>query len=449
MKSFFLTLFVLASSVVFGQSIDYTDVAVIVNDNSPTSISIGDYFQNARNIPNENIIHVSAPTTDDIDSLQFELIRAQIEDYLIANDLVNSINYLVTTKGLPLRIDSECVASTNIDKSCASFDSELTLILGTFSNKIGLNGSTSNPIYNATQHFSKANSGIYLVTRLDGYTAQDVFSLIDRSGPLTGINPLSSQAIVDMNVSTIGDTSFFLNFYLQPTYNYLVSNNWNALLETDNSTPVTNQQNVFSYVYGGNGPLSDISLNYTWTNGSIGSMSTCSSAYTFNNSLNPQNFILIADLIKEGCTGAYGNVDCIYFSQLLNTEILHNRYLDPINNYNLAESFYMSEPNLSWQAVIVGDPKTSVLSNSTATLDVTEMKRTAVFPNPSSGLIYIRSAEPITSVAIYHLNGTLLKTLHSTDKELALNLTEFSSGVYILQLASGGQFIRERIVLNN
>jgi hypothetical protein len=109
----------------------------------------------------------------------------------------------------------------------------------------------------------------------------------------------------------------------------------------------------------------------------------------------------------------------------------------------------MSEPNLSWQAVIVGDPKTSVLSNSTATLDVTEMKRTAVFPNPSSGLIYIRSAEPITSVAIYHLNGTLLKTLHSTDKELALNLTEFSSGVYILQLASGGQFIREIIVLNN
>ncbi len=449
MKSFFLTLFILASNVVFGQSVNYTDVAVIVNDNSPVSISIGDYFQNARNIPNQNIIHVSAPTTEDIDSLQFELIRAQIENYLIANDLVNSINYLVTTKGLPLRIDSECVASTNIDKSCASFDSELTLILGTFSNKIGLNGSTSKPIFNSTEHFSKANSGIYLVTRLDGYTAQDVFSLIDRSGPLTGINPLSSQAILDMNVSTIADTSFFLNFYLQPTYDYLASNNWNVLLETDNTTPVTNQQNVFSYVYGGNGPLSDISLNYSWTNGSIGSMSTCRSAYTFNNSLNPQNFILIADLIKEGCTGAYGNVDCIYFSQLLNTEILHNRYLDPINNYNLAESFYMSEPNLSWQAVIVGDPKTSVLSNSTAALNVTDKKSTVIFPNPSSGIVYIRSAEPITSIAIYHLNGKLLKTLHSTDKEVALNLAEFSSGVYILQVASTDQLIRERIVLNN
>ena len=449
MKSFFLTLFVLVSSVLFSQSVNYTDVAVIVNDNSPTSLSIGDYFQNARNIPNENVIHVSAPITEDIDSVQFELIRSQIEDYLIANDLVYSINYLVTTKGLPLRIDSECVTSTNMDKSCASFDSELTLILGTFSNKIGLNGSTTNPIYNSTQHFSKANAGIYLVTRLDGYTAQDVFSLIDRSGPLTGINPLSSQAIVDMNVANIADTTFFLNFYLQPTYDYLVSNNWNALLEIDNTTPVTNQQNVFSYVYGGNGPLSDISLNYTWTNGSIGSMSTCRSAYTFNNSLNPQNFFLIADLIKEGCTGAYGNVDCIYFSQLLNTEILHNRYLDPINNYNLAESFYMSEPNLSWQAVIVGDPKTSVISNSTAALDVNEMKSTTVFPNPSSGVIYVRSAEPIDEVCIYHINGTLLKTFQPINKEVELNLSEFRSGVYILQIASGGQFIRERIVLNN
>ena len=53
------------------QTIYYDDVAVIINDNSPTSIDIGNYFQTARNIPNQNMIHVLAPVNEEITPAPF------------------------------------------------------------------------------------------------------------------------------------------------------------------------------------------------------------------------------------------------------------------------------------------------------------------------------------------------------------------------------------------
>lgn len=74
-----------------GQTTNYNDVAVIVNDNSPVSVEIANYFKNARSIPNENIIHINASTNEQIDSLEFVSIRTQIEDYLISSNLVNQL----------------------------------------------------------------------------------------------------------------------------------------------------------------------------------------------------------------------------------------------------------------------------------------------------------------------------------------------------------------------
>ena len=75
------------TTMAFSQVVDYADVGVIINDNSQTSIDIGTYFQQERNIPNENMIHVSAPVTEEIDSSEFEHIRIQIENYLTTSNL--------------------------------------------------------------------------------------------------------------------------------------------------------------------------------------------------------------------------------------------------------------------------------------------------------------------------------------------------------------------------
>lgn len=447
MKSKILFLFSILNLSAFSQSINYNDVAVIVNDSSQTSIDIANYFQTLRNIPSQNMIHISAPLTEEIDSLQFEQIRLQIENYLITNDLQDSINYLVTTKGVPLKVESGCFDPMVSGDACASFDSELTLILGPNSNQIGLNGSIANPLYNASGHFSHLNSGMYLVTRLDAYTTQDVFDLLDRSGPLTGLNQQSAQAIIDLNAATGGDSTYFMDFYLMPTYNFLINNSWNAQIDP-NINPLLNQGNVFSYLFEGHGPLTNVDLNYSWTYASIGALSSCETASTFNSSSNISNDFLVADLIAEGCTGAHGNVDCIFFSQLLNSETLMSRYLDPLINYNLAESFYMAEPRLSWQAVIIGDPKTSIIISDEAGFSNPTLKSLHVFPNPSNGMIHINGNELITSITVVDMTGAMVQQHDNlSGTSMQLNLEGFGKGIYILYVEMGDSTIQERIVI--
>lgn len=449
MKLHLVFIFLCVNLSLLSQTINYNDVAVIVNTNSLQSMDIAKYFQEARNIPYENLIFVDAPITEEIDSAGFEAIRLQIENYLINNDLVDSINYLVTTKDIPLKIESSCFNEMGSDFKCASFDSELTLILGTYSNSIGASSSIANPIYNSSDNFSRTNSSIYLVTRLDGYEVQDVFNLIDRSGPETGLNKTSSQAILDINTSVSGDSAYYSEFYIVPTFDFLNNDAWNV--QVDPSVNVLqNQTNVFAYMYQGQDSISNAELNYTWTNGSIASMSTCESTNTFTSSLNPDNFYLVPDLIAEGCTGAHGIVNCIFFSQILNTEILMNRYLNSTIQYNLAESFYMAEPRLSWQSVIIGDPKSSIVIDNFASLNNQNNQDFSIYPNPSKGVLNVKSGDLITTIAVITLNGEeVLKNEDVMSHSTELDLEELPNGVYLIQLKTEASVFQKRIIINH
>jgi len=99
----------------------YNDVVLVINNNSQVSKDIGDYFKTQRNIT--HIIYINTIDGEDINISDFNSqIRFPIERSLISNNLTNSTNYIITTKGLPLKI-------TDIKRS---IDSELTLILGPF-----------------------------------------------------------------------------------------------------------------------------------------------------------------------------------------------------------------------------------------------------------------------------------------------------------------------------
>lgn len=426
---------------------DYSDVAVIINDNSPTSINIGNYFQNARSIPAQNMIHVFGPTTEEIDSLQFEQIRAQIENHLMTNNLVDSINYLVTTKGVPLRIESGCVTTNNSDLSCASFDSELTLILSPYSDHIGESGSIINPVWTSTVHPTHADSGFYLVTRLSAYTEQDVFQMIDRSGPSTAVNQASSNIVLDLNAAVSGDSAYFMNYIVNPADLVLNNYSWSTTLDTE-VAPLTNENNVLSYVYIGHGPISNVALNNTWTEGSFSMMVTGPTTMTFDPTANPNNNFIVGDLIAEGCTASYGYVESVYFSTLLNADIFMDRYLDPNETYNLAESFYMAEPRLSWQGVVIGDPKASVFIDNTASTNPPEAEQMLFYPNPTKGSLLIRSGTSLTSIDVIDMKGSIVRNVPASGNETVVDMSTFSNGIYILQVSTESGVVRERIVLD-
>jgi Tfp pilus assembly protein PilF len=62
---------------------------------------------------------------------------------------------------------------------------------------------------------------------------------------------------------------------------------------------------------------------------------------------------LMGDLIRAGVSGIAGHVSEPYLQSAVRPETLFAAYLA---GFNLAESYYLALPHLSWQTVIVGDP---------------------------------------------------------------------------------------------
>jgi Tfp pilus assembly protein PilF len=62
---------------------------------------------------------------------------------------------------------------------------------------------------------------------------------------------------------------------------------------------------------------------------------------------------LAGDLIREGVTGVAAHVEEPYLDASIRPDILFPAYL---SGFNLAESFYLAMPSLSWRTVVVGDP---------------------------------------------------------------------------------------------
>ena len=66
---------------------------------------------------------------------------------------------------------------------------------------------------------------------------------------------------------------------------------------------------------------------------------------------------LTADYILEGATGASGHVHEPYLAMTPRPDLLLPAYYQ---GRNLAESYYLAIPRLSWQNIVVGDPLCSL-----------------------------------------------------------------------------------------
>jgi len=83
------------------------NVLIVVNDSSAVSKAIGEYYRAARNIPPANVCHINCTTSESISSADFvNSILYPIENYLTAHGLVEQIQYIVLTKGVPLQVST-------------------------------------------------------------------------------------------------------------------------------------------------------------------------------------------------------------------------------------------------------------------------------------------------------------------------------------------------------
>ena len=349
------------STSLHAQSTNWNDVLVVVNSSSQVSVDIGNYFKTARSIPSVNVCSIAMPTTEEITGSQFSTIAGAIQSYMSANSLTNSINYIVTTKGVPLKVKRSLPTfPTSGYTDASSFDSDLCLINSNYSANIGAAGFVYNPYFGQTTSFSRSSfNNVYLVTRLTGYTYDDAITLITKAA-----SPYHSNGAFifdcDPTKSTHGS-----DYRMVLASNVASGKGYRTHLD-QSSVYCTDSSNVLGYVSWGSNDSYDhlytqrANPNFSFSPKALAETYVSSSGRSFSDSTYVDPGIggwqsMIADLIgPNGVTGAKGYVYEPFSTALSWVNYLFDRWL---SGYNLAESFYASSRLMSWQDVVIGDPK--------------------------------------------------------------------------------------------
>ncbi|MEX0968706.1 MAG: TIGR03790 family protein [Bacteroidia bacterium] len=442
---------------------NYNDVAVIVNSNSTVSLAIGEYFSQERNIPEKNIIKINVPEKEQISSAEFDDLRQQVEDYITANNLLGDLNYLVTTKGVPLGIARDSSANWGgvpFGYHRASVESELALILGPYAPYIGDSLAIQNPYFQKNEHFTRNKFGVFLVTRLDGYTQQDVFRLVDNGGPSQAVNRDSATFVLDQapKWNTAGQSYQQLNQRLGQVATVLKANNWETLLN-DDTVFVTGQRNVLGYAsWGSNDQDAHAVTTWArpgniWAKGSIAEtyVSTSGRSFESSNTIGWQS--RIADLVEEGVSAVKGYVYEPFSFALADVSVLFSRYTDEDADepYNMAESFGMASAVLSWMDVVIGDPKTSLqLKEPSAVAKSGAGPSFRIYPNPAVNEVNIiyPASQPI-HVMVQDLMGrrVLQRWIDGGEDYLTLDVSGLSAGTYLVTLNLENTSLRQKLVV--
>ncbi len=173
-----------------------SEVLLVYNSTSPVSTAIANYYAAKRGITNILAVNCQDSALNDTnETISMSDYVSQIQNPISAYVSANSgINFIVLTKGIPIRIDNAPTGSENQGQTPqdyqASLDNYLAALGYSTANgnaQVSIVGSGAqgaawvNAYYNANVPFTHAAFGGYLVTRLDAYTQADAMALVDRS----------------------------------------------------------------------------------------------------------------------------------------------------------------------------------------------------------------------------------------------------------------------------
>jgi uncharacterized protein (TIGR03790 family) len=332
---------------------------VIINDSSMFSRRIAEYYVHKRSIPLANVCHVKAGIDEGISREVYEkAIEAPIAAYLSTYGLREKILYIVTTLGLPLRVDG---AGSGMGTTTCAVDSELTLLYAKMrGQKFKAEGMVPNPLFGKRDEpFRHPQFPIYLVTRLAGYDFEDVKGTIDRS--LQAAN--RGKFVIDLN----NNDNEPGNDWLRAAARLLPADR--VVMDTS-AKVLYDQREVIGYAAWGSNDKNRKRrfLGFQWLPGAIATEYVSTNGRTFQRPPDswtistwkdtanyfagaPQS--LTADYIHEGATGCSGHVAEPFLVATPRPDLLLPAYF---SGRNLAESYYLSIRALSWQNIVVGDP---------------------------------------------------------------------------------------------
>jgi uncharacterized protein (TIGR03790 family) len=339
-------------------------VLVVINDLSPLSRKIGEYYVSRRRVPSKNICHLHTAPLEEIERPIYERdIAVPVGDCLRKKGLIEDVYYIVLTADVPLKI----MGSGGFTGDHASVDSELTLLYAELKGgkRHELAAGVPNPFFGKRNTpFRHPELPIYLVTRLAGYSFEDVKGMIDR--PLAAAN--RGYFVIDLN----GGRDRGGDEWLRNTAVFLPPERVKLDVTTQ---PVYDQTDVIGFASWGSNDAnrSRRFTGFRWLPGAIVTEYVSTDGRTFQRP--PDRWIpssqwtnrlayfanspqgLAADYLREGATGASAHVYEPYLANTPRPDLLLPAYY---SGRNLAESYYVAIPNLSWQNIVLGDPLCSL-----------------------------------------------------------------------------------------
>ena len=338
------------------------NVLLVVNDASALSRNVARYYAEQRHIPLANICRIHASAAEEISRAEYDVTIARpVAAFLRTHRLTESILYIVTTSGVPLKI----AGSQGMSGDAASVDSELTLLYADL-HRIPhrLTGPQKNPFFGRGEtEFRHPDFPIYLVTRLAGYDFPEIRGEIDRALRARNIG----RFVIDLRGSDSGEGDSWLKAAAGqlPKDRVVMDESPKVLRDLDD---------VIAYAsWGSNDPnRKDRDLGFHFLPGAIVSEFVSTNGRTFarppdswtlGNWTDQKTWFagapqtLTADSIHQGATGASGHVYEPFLQFTPRPDLVLPAYY---RGRNLAESFWVGIPAVSWMNIVVGDPLCSL-----------------------------------------------------------------------------------------
>ena len=317
------------------------NVLVIVNKDNPDSKQVAAYYVAKRKIPAKNVLYLKGPATGEVIPLDqyYSWMEKPIKAYLKKTKL--PIDYIVTTRGVPL-MPFNGGNGMSIDSILAAMD--LNVTVG------GRTRAVPNPYYGKNEPFSRKKFGIYLVTRLDGYTLQDAKALVDRS---LAAKPAKGTFLIDTTPQRSNGGYGLMNKAMDEAHRVIIGKGYVCYYDSQYEF-VGGLKNLMGYFsWGSNDDAYSLEKykSNEFRPGAIAETAVSTSARTFKRTTGGQS--LVTDLVQAGVTGVKGYTTEPTLDAIADPRILFSRYL---SGRNLAESFYAASRGICWKDVVLGDP---------------------------------------------------------------------------------------------
>lgn len=367
-RVFLFALVVVSLSLRAADADERRHVLLVVNDRSADSRAVAEHYQRARGLPDAQVVRISVDPADSVSRLDYEQrIELPLVAWLGREAAHDRTRFIVLTKGVPVRI----AGTAGRNGSEGSVDSELTLLYRRLTRRaVAPQGLVANPYFLGeapvaeARPFTHARLDIFLVTRLDGFTAADAMALVDRG---VAAPPSEWRVLLDQKAASADDPG---NRWLARAAERLEAMGHGSRVQLERtSEPLTGGPALGYYSWGSNDPaIRPRSLGVTFAPGGLAGWYIGGDARTFaappaegaggvrgrrETYFAGAPDALAGDLVRAGATGVSAAITDPFLDGAVRPDILFPAYL---SGFSLAEAYYLAIPNLSWQTVVLGDP---------------------------------------------------------------------------------------------